>query len=87
MRFSKKFHLLINGEVNIHEELVKNFMDLLKACLDYNMCLLNGQVYTFPHSVGVPIGSPLGSLMGDVFVDLFENEVLNAGNPLVTEAS
>ena len=71
--------------VNVHTDLIDDFMKLLKVCLENNLCLFNGEIFKFPENVGVPIGSPLGSLMGDLFMDRLENEVLTVDNPLTVD--
>lgn len=62
--------LIILEESKVDIETIKEFHELLRLCLDTNVCQFQGKIYQFKD--GLQMGNPLSPLVADVFMDGFE---------------
>ena len=67
----------ILSQAQIHNEIIKEFMDLLTLCLLPNFCKFHK---FYVASDGVPMGSPFAPIVSEVFMDLFEQRIFDASN-------
>lgn len=71
-------------QVHMPTFIIKELMSLVRLCLNTNICKFNGQLYSFPHGIGVPMGSPLSSTLSEVFMEKLEEDIFNL-NPELTD--
>ena len=62
--------------------IIDEFIDLLKVCIDHNVCKFDHEFYLFPD--GLPMRSPLAPLLAEIFMNSLENDIFNSNNPLVS---